>query len=136
MYTKWRQGRDILNIIFGKYKLLLKIHHNATKASKSFLVTSKLVRVFSDVLVAFLYFDICHLFSGKYQNMEKPLKHQRRVGLQASKLHKTDKIQNIDQDTTSLLHRSLIVGTIYFKQAKARENQQWCLHVFQHVLST
>ena len=28
---------------------------------------AKLVRVFSDVLVAFLYFD------GKYQNMEKPL---------------------------------------------------------------
>ena len=35
-----------------------------------------LVRVFSDVLVSFLYFDICH-----YQNMEKPLKHQRRLGL-------------------------------------------------------
>ena len=30
-----------------------------------------LVRVSSDVLVAFLYFDT----SGKYQNMEKPLKH-------------------------------------------------------------
>ena len=35
-----------------------------------------LVRVFSDVLVAFLYF-----VSGKYQNMEKPLKYQRRLGL-------------------------------------------------------
>ena len=40
-----------------------------------------LVRVFSDVLVAFLYFDICHFVSGKYQNMEKLLKHQRRLRL-------------------------------------------------------
>ena len=37
------------------------------------------VRVFSDVSMAFLCFDICH--SGKYQNKEKPLKHQRRLGL-------------------------------------------------------
>ena len=35
----------------------------------------------SDVLVAFLYFDICHYQRGKYQSMEKPLKHQRRLGL-------------------------------------------------------
>ena len=33
----------------------------------------RLVRVFSGVLVAFL--------CGKYQDMEKPLKHQRRLGL-------------------------------------------------------
>ena len=43
-----------------------------------------LVRVFSDVLVAFLYFDI-----GKYQNMEKPLKHQRRLGLGKTLLFST-----------------------------------------------
>ena len=35
-----------------------------------------LVRIFSEVLVAFLYSDIC-----QYQNMEKPLKHQRGLGL-------------------------------------------------------
>ena len=49
--------------------------------------TQLLVRVFSDVLVDFLYFDICHYRteqnSGKYQNMEKPLKHQRRLGLRS-----------------------------------------------------
>ena len=43
---------------------------------------TRIVRVFSDVLVAFLYFDICRqISSGKYQNMEKPLKHQRMLGL-------------------------------------------------------
>ena len=32
--------------------------------------------------MAFSYFDICHLFgSGKYQNKEKPLKRQRKLGL-------------------------------------------------------
>ena len=36
---------------------------------------------FSDVLVAFLHFDICYYFSGKYQNKEKPLKRQRRLRL-------------------------------------------------------
>ena len=40
-----------------------------------------IVRIFSVVLMAFLYFDICHYHSGKYQNMEKPLKHQKRLGL-------------------------------------------------------
>ena len=35
----------------------------------------------SDVLVAFLYFDICHYQRGKYQIMEKPLKHQRGLRL-------------------------------------------------------
>ena len=40
-------------------------------------ITFHIVGIFSDILVAFLYFDI----SGKYQNMEKPLKHQRRLGL-------------------------------------------------------
>ena len=42
------------------------------------------VRVFSDVLVAFLYFDFAIASgngSGNYQIMEKPLKHQRRLGL-------------------------------------------------------
>ena len=36
-----------------------------------------LVRVFSDVSVAFLY------FGGKYIKIEKPLKYQRRLGLKA-----------------------------------------------------
>ena len=34
--------------------------------------------------MAFLYFDtccICHLISGKYQNKEKPLKRQKRLGI-------------------------------------------------------
>ena len=39
------------------------------------LTRDRVVRVFSDVLVAYLYFDI-----GKYQNMEKLLKHQRGLG--------------------------------------------------------
>ena len=38
---------------------------------------------FSDVLVAFLYLIFA---TGKYQNMEKPLQHQRRLGLPIDKL--------------------------------------------------
>ena len=54
-----------------------------TQGSQLLKACEDLVRVFSDVLVAFLYFDICHYIfvSGKYQNMENPLKHQRRLGL-------------------------------------------------------
>ena len=45
-------------------------------------VPIQLVRVFSDVLVAFLYFDICH-YSGKYQNMEKPITSEKaRITIQ------------------------------------------------------
>ena len=40
-----------------------------------------MVLVFSDVLEAFLYFAT----SGKYQNTEKSLKHQRRLGLSYAK---------------------------------------------------
>ena len=41
----------------------------------------RIVRCFSDVLEDYLYFDICHYHSGKYQNIEKPVKHQRSLGL-------------------------------------------------------
>ena len=45
-----------------------------------YLPTVGVVRVFSDFLVAF-FILIFATISGKYQNMEKPLLHQKRLGL-------------------------------------------------------
>ena len=48
-------GTDVRESVFGVSNLVIaKPAYSATETSKN------IVRVFSDVLVAFLYFDICH----------------------------------------------------------------------------
>ena len=77
--------------------------------------TQLLVRVFSDVLVDFLYLYICH-YSGKYQNMEKPLKHQRRLGLRSYPYFCGAKANSANPDPDQGLLCSLTDCSIKFKK--------------------
>ena len=66
-----------------------------------------LVLVFSDVLVAFLY--LIFAISGKYQNMEKLLKHQRRLRLVGTLISKSME-QSGQSITTVILLTACMVG--------------------------
>ena len=77
--NKWLTSSSCTYFRLTYLSLHLFIRH--TPSYEYYVPDNNLVRVFSDILVAFLYFDICHYICGKYQNIEKPLKHQRRLGL-------------------------------------------------------